>query len=97
MTSTTRPLASSSGGVAVLNYDDLTLLATGVTIDNISGSETIRFFISILGIVRSATVLKGQTGFISLSPSVAVTTDIAPLGASSLTLLGYDSHGIGGG
>jgi hypothetical protein len=97
MAATTRFLASSSGGVALLNYDDVTLLATGVTVANVGGTEAIMFFISILGTVHSATIAKGQTSFISLSPSVAITIGIDELGGPSFVIAGLDSYGIGSG
>lgn len=98
MAAATKFLASSSGGIAVLNYDDVTLLATGVTVANISGTEKIKFFISILGTISSATVSIGQTSFIPLSPSVAITIGLTLLdGGPSFVIAGYDSHGIGSG
>ena len=98
MVDNTRFLASSSGGIAVLNYDDITLLATGVTVDNANGTENIKFFISILGTVFSATVPVGQTSFIPTSPSIAITIGVARLnGGSPFLMAGYDSHGIGSG
>ena len=98
MAANTKFLASSSGGIAVLNYDDITLLATGVTVDNTNGTENIKFFISILGTVFSDTVPVGQTSFIPTSPSIAITVVAARLDGGSLFLMaGYDSHGIGSG
>ena len=97
MAAQTRFLASSTGGTAVLNYDDVTLLATGVTVDNISGTENIKFFISISGTMFSATVPVGETSFIPISPSIAITLGITPLGDHLFLMAGYDSHGIGSG
>ncbi len=90
----TKFLAGSQGAMAVLNYDDVTLLATGVTVENISGVEQITFTISTDQMV-SRTVDIGQTAFISFPIARAVTLPLSIRGLPSIVMVGYVSHGIG--
>ena len=90
----TKFLAGSQGAVAVLNYDDVTLLATGVTIANISGVQQITFVITT-DQVFSRTVDVGQTAFISFPIALAITLPINIRGLPSIVIVGYVSHGIG--
>ena len=92
MAAATQFLASSQGCIAVLNYDDIGLLATGVTVDNTNGTETVKFSIVINDQVLSATVdqVKISTITFPLASAVAVSLN-------RLTIAGYSSHGIGSG
>ncbi len=95
MAAATKLLANSDGCVSILNYDDLTMLASGVTVDNTSGIERVAFFIIISGQTLSALVDVGQTSTIMFPLLMAVTTPLAANGITGLVIAGYSSHGIG--
>ncbi|SRR6266481_1501324 len=95
MAATTRPLASSDGCIALLNYDDVTLLATGVTVANVSGIEMLIFSITINSQTSSATVDKGQTAFIPFSVPASLVSVLGVADISTLGIVGLNSYGIG--
>jgi hypothetical protein len=97
MAAATKLLAKSGVCVAVLNYDDVTLLATGVTIANISGVETIVFFLILNGTTSSRTIGIGQTAVISFPSSVQCATGTAEDGSPSFVVPGLTDYGIGSG
>ncbi len=95
MAAATKLLARSGACVAVLNYDDLTLLASGFTVANIGGSEPIIFYMIVSGQKLSATVDVGQTQFVSFSLSVAITSSLSFNGVTSFLMAGVTEYGIG--
>jgi len=68
------------------------LLATGVTVDNTNGIETVRFFITINDQTLSTTVNQGQISTITFPLAAAVV-----LSLNLMTIAGYSGHGIGSG
>jgi len=88
-------LARSGLAVAVLNYDDLTLLASGFTVANISGSEPITFYMIVNDQTMLAAVGIGQTHFTSFTIAVAITSGIAFNGLTSFLMAGVSEYGIG--
>jgi hypothetical protein len=97
MAAATKTLASSGLCVAVLNYDDLTLLASGVTVANISGTEAVQFSITVSGQTFSRTIGIGQSGVITFPVAIAVTLGLAGNGLPNLLLSGLQSFSIGSG
>ena len=94
MAAATRLLAKSGACVAVLNYDDALLVATGITNANIGGTEPITFFITVLGVTFSRTVDIGQTAIITF-PSAGITIGTSPNGQPNFVIAGVSSYGIG--
>jgi hypothetical protein len=90
MAAQTAQLARSEVGVAVLNYDDLTLLASGVTIANIGGAAPITFWIVEAGVALFRVVNPGTTANLPFTLPIAVSI----LGLK-LTLATVSSYGIG--
>jgi hypothetical protein len=97
MAAATKLLAKSGVCVAMLNYDDVTLLATGVTIANIGGSQTIVFYVIIGGTTISRSVGIGQTSILNFPSSAAITVGTASNGQPSFKVAGLSSYGIGSG
>ena len=97
MAAATKIFAESGGCIAFLNYDDLGLLATGVTVDNTNGTEVITFLIVINGQTLSTVVDVGKTSVITFPLTAAVTKPLAVNGITGLAIAGYSSHGIGSG
>lgn len=95
MAAQTRLLARSGLGVVVLNWDDATLLASGCTIANTSGTYPIVFYIVLDGTNISRTVGIGQSSVLNFPTSHAVTLGTASNGASTLTVTGLSEYGIG--
>ncbi len=88
----TRFLGSSDGCVVNLNYDAILLVATGVSIDNAQGIETVTFWIVVAGVVMSKTVVQGATDSIVFPVAIGVTVS-----SSSLSMSTVGSYGIGAG
>jgi hypothetical protein len=96
MAAATRLLARSGTCVAVLNYDDLTLLASGFTVANIGGSEPITFYMIVNGQTLSATVNIGQTHVTTFPLAIAITIGVSALtGAPTFLMAGVTEYGIG--
>ncbi len=93
MAAATRLLASSDGCIASLNYDALTMFASGVTVDNTNGIERIAFSIGINEQLLSTVADIGQTSAITFPLLMAVTMSLN--GITKLVIAGYDFHGIG--
>lgn len=94
MTAKTQLLAKSGACVAILNYDDAILLATGVTVANIGGHETVIFTI-VIDQTYTATVPVGQTVAITFTAPVALTLPLLSSGVTGLVLSGLISFSIG--
>jgi hypothetical protein len=92
---TTR-LATSGTCVAVLNYDDVTMLATGVTIANIGNFETITFFVVIDGSTISRDVGVGQSSVIIFPSAKLCTIGVGLInGLPTFIVSGLSRYGIG--
>jgi len=90
MAAATKLLAKSEVGVAVLNYDDATLLASGVTIANIGATSAITFWIVVSGITSFRTVIPGQTAVLTFALPLVVT-----INGLGLVVAGVTAYGIG--
>jgi hypothetical protein len=90
MAAQTIVLAKSEVGVAVLSYDDATLLATGVTIANINGTTAVSFYITIASVNFIATAQPGMTTAIVFPVAVAIV-----LNPPDIVISGLNSYGIG--
>lgn len=95
MAAKTRTLAKSGACVAVLNYDDATLLATGVTVANVGGHEPVTFFVVLNGTPLSVTVAIGQTSVLTFTSAAAVTLGTAANGNPNIIVAGLTGYGIG--
>jgi hypothetical protein len=92
MAAATIELASLLGGTAVLNFDNATLVATSVTIDNTTGGLDLIFNATLDGTSRSFTVTKTKNNTFSF-PSHAVT--IGTPKPTSVTVTGLSIYGMG--
>lgn len=95
MAAATKILARSRTCVVVLNYDDVTLLASGVTIANVGGTEPVTFFLVLNGQTLTATAAIGQTVNIPFPSAAACTAGTAPNGLPNFVVSGLTSYGIG--
>lgn len=98
MAAQTRLLARSGTCVAVLNWDDATLLASGFTVANIGGTEPITFYMVVSGQTITALVGIGQTSVKTFPSPVAITTGVnAQTGGATFKMAGVTEYGIGNG
>jgi hypothetical protein len=92
----TKRLATSGTCIAVLNFDDVTLLATGVTIANIGNFESITFFADLDGSTISRNVDVGQSSFLSFPLAKLCTIGTSILnGEPTFNVSGLTRYGIG--
>jgi hypothetical protein len=92
----TKLLAKSGVCIAVLNYDDATLLATGITIANIGGAEAITFYVILDTQTFSRTISAGQTSIIAFPSSILCSIGVSAIsGVPNLAMAGITEYGIG--
>lgn len=96
MAAATRLLAKSGVCAAVLNFDDVSLLATGFTVANIGGVESITFFMVVNSQTLTAVVGIGQTKVTPFPSSVQCSVGTnSETGAPTFIMAGVTEYGIG--
>jgi hypothetical protein len=92
MAAATHLLATAGLCTAKLNYDSVTLLATGVTINNAAGSVAVAFFIVTSGVRQSGTVQPGASQTLTFPTARSVT--IVNIGADIIAITGLTEFGV---
>ncbi len=90
MATQTTTLATSEACKAILTYDDLLLIASSVTLDNLGGDNSITFWITVSGVTQFKTVLPGSTAILTFTVPLAIIS----VGGSAI-FSNLNSFGIG--
>lgn len=72
MAAQTTTLVKSDLCVCILNWDDIALTASSCTMANVSGSTTVVFFITVLGVTQFKAAGPGQTAVLTFTTPLAV-------------------------